>query len=186
MELNEQDIAQIEAWWAGKLSPGAKAAFEERMLQDAEFAEAVEWQKDLMRAVEAKGRQDMSQLIAGVHTQMVNHPNLKPYRPSKGGGSKIGKFLLKLLIAGGLLAGGYYLAKEMGWFEQLPEHFNLESVREIGTEQIIQQKSQTQDTVYMINGKKVTSPPEIPNDAEVEVKTETQTLTDTITKHPFK
>lgn len=183
MELTEQDISQIDDFLEGKLTGSELEAFNARMKAEPEFAEAVELQRGIVRAVETQGRADMAVMLAGVHAEMINHPSLKPYKPVKKGskgGSRFGRFLLKLLILTGILLGGYFLAKKMGWWGEITE--DAAGMIDMKTPWNIDQhgntRTETADTVYYINGKKSDTPPEFPEGTEVEIK-EKKTTTQT-------
>lgn len=63
MALNDQDIEKIEQYLLGELTREEKGQVEERIKNDPEFAEEVEFMRDVIIATQEKGKEEVDQIF---------------------------------------------------------------------------------------------------------------------------
>jgi len=63
MALTDQDIEQIEQYLLGELTREEKGQVEERIKNDPEFAEEVEFMRDVILATREKGKEEIDQFF---------------------------------------------------------------------------------------------------------------------------
>ncbi len=126
MELSDNDIASIEAYFDGTLGSEELAAFEQRLAGESEFAAEVEVWRGVFAAVREGGRDQLKTNVASIGAAAIASGGLADYTPSinapkqntlpKKGGSGIGGKLFSLVFAG-LIGTGLYM-----WYtDQIPE-----------------------------------------------------------------
>jgi hypothetical protein len=107
MELQEQDIALLEAYLAGELEGDALRACEERLRSEPALAETLAMMMDMEGATAQTARAGMKQDMKAAKTAAIA-AGMADYTPAinppKTGGSFLGK-LFKLLFKLGILAG---------------------------------------------------------------------------------
>ncbi len=111
MELNEQDIAQIEAYLLGDGTADERAAFEQRLQSDSEFAQEYKVYKQLHQGITNHARQAFKANIGALGAKVIAKGSLSTYKPKikPGGGGGIGNGLFKIMALGvGLTVGGYW------------------------------------------------------------------------------
>jgi anti-sigma-K factor RskA len=63
MALNDQDIEKIEQYLLGELTREEKGQVEERIKNNSEFAEEVEFMRDVIIATQEKGKEEVDQIF---------------------------------------------------------------------------------------------------------------------------
>jgi TonB family protein len=85
MELSENDIVSIDQYLNGELKGEELSVFEERLANDASFADAVEMHTDTTTALREAGKQQMKADLTALQ-QSIPMAEFAAYDPPKGGG----------------------------------------------------------------------------------------------------
>lgn len=80
MRISLNDIAQIEAYLEGKLTPQAGLFFHAKMLISPDLAAKTRFQKRLYDIVRMFGRKQLKKELEEIHHELLNHPEKKAFR----------------------------------------------------------------------------------------------------------
>lgn len=114
MELQEKDIALLEAYLAGEMGGEERAAFEARLAAEPELSDTLEMMRELEGAAAVTARSTVKKELqvakaAAVAAGMASYtPSINPPKTGGGFGKKLFNFLLTVAILGG---GGWAVWK---------------------------------------------------------------------------
>ncbi|UTW63984.1 hypothetical protein KFE98_07540 [bacterium SCSIO 12741] len=133
MELNDQDIAQIEAYLLGECSSEERAALEQRVQSDPEFAAEFQAYQQLHKGIKEHARQAFKANIAAVGAKVIAKGDMNSYKPKlkPGGGGGIGNGIFTIMAIGLVLAvGGYWAGSQYLFPEGLPPLIEQEVIQD--------------------------------------------------------
>jgi hypothetical protein len=140
MDLQEQDIAMLEAYLAGGLSGDALHTCEARLAAEPALAETLAVLREMEQATAQTARAGLKQELIAAKAAAVA-AGMENYSPSinapKSGGSFFGK-LLKFLITLGILGGSAWLIWKYVLHEQWPPQFGQSTTVKTETKTTIQ------------------------------------------------
>lgn len=113
MDLTENDIELIEQYLSGSLSGADAEAFEARLANEPDFAEAVDFQRNLVDATRSVGRADLKKQLQTIGAAVAAESGFDDYQPSKKppkGGSSLGKWV----VAIGVISIIFFAAYQYG------------------------------------------------------------------------
>ncbi|MFW5944498.1 MAG: hypothetical protein ACOCTU_04500 [Bacteroidota bacterium] len=94
MALTDKDIEQIEDYLLGKITDEAKRQIEERIKTDPDFAEEVEFMRDVILATRGKGREETDKILKETQQEARPEEEGKPEKEMK---KQIGSWKRKIL-----------------------------------------------------------------------------------------
>ncbi|MFN8395629.1 MAG: hypothetical protein U0176_13395 [Bacteroidia bacterium] len=154
MDLQEKDIALLEAYLAGELAGEERAALEARLAAEPELRETMAMMREMEGATAVTARSTVKKDLkaakaAAVAAGMASYsPSINPPKTGGGFGKRLFNFLLTMAILGG---GGWAVWKYV-LHEQWPPNLSQSTVK---TETKTTKTVIKRDTIHMDHKVKV-------------------------------